>query len=57
MQQNHPSSTSTPQVPGQDLPRKDWTTLNRLRTGWGSFAASMQEWGLADSAHCECVVT
>ena len=41
-------------VPGQHLPRKAWTTLNRLRTGVGRFAASMQRWGLAESAHCEC---
>ena len=41
-------------VPGQDLPRKDWTTLNRLRTGVGRFGASMQRWGLKDNAHCEC---
>ena len=41
-------------VPGQHLPRKAWTTLNRLRTGVGRFAAYMQRWGLAESAHCEC---
>ena len=41
-------------VPGQDLPRKEWTTLNRLRTGVGRFGASMQRWGLTDSARCEC---
>ena len=42
-------------VPGQHLPRKEWTTLNRLRTGVGRFGAAMQKWGLTDSAHCECV--
>lgn len=41
-------------VPGQHLPRKEWTTLNRLRTGVGRFGAAMQKWGLTDSAHCEC---
>lgn len=41
-------------VLGQHLPRKQWTTLNRLRTGVGRFGAAMQKWGLVDSAHCEC---
>ena len=41
-------------VPGQHVPRKEWTTLNRLRTGVGRFGAAMQKWGLTDSAHCEC---
>lgn len=30
------------------------TTMKRLRTGLGRFNASMQKWGLADSAACEC---
>ena len=33
---------------------KQWTTLNRLRTGVGRYKASMKKWGLADSAACEC---
>lgn len=41
-------------APGRYLPRRDWNTLNRLRTGGGRFAAAMQKWGLADRAHCEC---
>lgn len=39
---------------GDDLPRRQWTTLNRLRSGVGRFNAAMQRWGLADSAACEC---
>lgn len=39
---------------GEDLPRRQWTTLNRLRTGVGRFAASMKGWGLRDSAACDC---
>ena len=42
-------------VKGEDLSRKHWTTLNRLRTGVGRYRASMKKWGLADSAACECV--
>ena len=41
-------------VKGEDLSRKHWTTLNRLRAGVGRYRASMQKWGLADSAACEC---
>ena len=41
-------------VEGEDLPRRQWTLLNRLRTGVGCFKTSMKKWGLADSATCEC---
>ena len=41
-------------IGGDDLPRRQWTTLNRLRTGVGRFKTSMKTWGLADSAACEC---
>ena len=41
-------------VKREDLSRKQWTTLNRLRTGVGRYKASMKKWGLADSAACEC---
>ena len=41
-------------VKGEELSRKHWTTLNRLRTGVGRYRASMKTWGLADSAACEC---
>ena len=39
---------------GEELSRKHWTTLNRLRTGVGRYRASMKKWELADSAACEC---
>ena len=39
---------------GEHLPRRHWTLLNRLRTGVGRFKTSMKEWGLAESAACEC---
>ena len=41
-------------VKGEDLSRKQLTTLNRLRTGVGRYRASMKKWGLAASAACEC---
>ena len=41
-------------VMGEDLSRKHWTTLNRLRTVVGRYKASMKKWELADSAACEC---
>ena len=41
-------------VKGEELNRKHWTTLNRLRTGVGRYRASMKKWGLADNAACEC---
>ena len=41
-------------IKGEELSRKHWTTLNRLRTGVGRYRASMKKWGLADSATCEC---
>ena len=39
---------------GEHLPRRHWTLLNRLQAGVGRFKTSMKEWGLAESAACEC---
>ena len=46
--------TSDPEegVKGNDLSRKHWTTLNRLRTGIGRYRSSMKKMGLADSVAC-----
>ena len=41
-------------VKGEELSRKHWTTLNRLRTGVCRYRASMKKRGLADCAACEC---
>ena len=47
-----PPGTNIP--PGADLPRREWVTLNHLRTGVGRFGASMYRWGLSPSAACLC---
>ena len=39
---------------GEELPRRQWTLLNRLRTGVGRFKSSMSKWGLVDGTACEC---
>ena len=39
---------------GEDLPRRQWTLLNRLRTRVGRFKSAMKKWGLAASSACEC---
>ena len=41
-------------VPGQDLPRRQWTTYNRIRTGVGRFGEAMKRWGLKSTSECEC---
>jgi len=33
-------------LPGFDLERKDWTLLNRFRTGHGQCAATLHDWGI-----------
>ena len=45
-----PPGTNIP--PGADLPRREWVTLNRLRTGVSHFGANMYRWGLRPSAAC-----
>ena len=42
------------EILGTELPRRQWITLNRLRSGVGQFVSSMKECGLKDSAECEC---
>lgn len=41
-------------VPGFSLPRKEWVTLNRIRTGHGRCAHHMHKWGLTDNPGCDC---
>ena len=40
--------------PGSDLLRKEWSTLNRLRTGVGRFNYCLSKWGLRSSSSCSC---
>lgn len=42
------------QVPGFELPRRHWTTVNRLRTGHGRCNYLMNKWQFKDSAACSC---
>ena len=46
-----PSSLVQIIPPGADLPRREWVTLNRLRTRFG---ANVFRWGLRPSATCLC---
>ena len=42
------------QQPGFDLPRRQWSLLNRFRTGQGHCQSNLQGWGLAASDLCDC---
>lgn len=44
----------TEKVPGFDLPRKYWTTVNRFRTGHGRCNYLMKKWKFVESASCTC---
>lgn len=39
---------------GMDLSRKQWTYLNRFRTGVGRSNSWKHKWGLADNQSCDC---
>jgi hypothetical protein len=40
--------------PGFDLPRQQWKTLNRFRTGQGRCATNLVRWGQATDPTCSC---
>ena len=44
----------TIQLPGFDLPRRQWSTLNQFRTDQGHCRACHKRWGLTDSELCDC---
>ncbi|KAJ8351235.1 hypothetical protein SKAU_G00227110 [Synaphobranchus kaupii] len=48
----HLVSDPTQQVPGTNLPRRQWSTLNRFRTGHGPCLASLHRWGSSPSPLC-----
>lgn len=39
---------------GFNLPRKEWSKLNRIRTGCTKCRHMLYKWGLADSPSCDC---
>ncbi|XP_055714418.1 uncharacterized protein LOC129808670 [Phlebotomus papatasi] len=41
-------------VEGLNLSRKDWATLNRIRTGCARTAANLHKWGIKDDPKCDC---
>lgn len=41
-------------VPGQQLARHEWVTLNRLRTGHGRSGEMLHKWKMRDSPGCDC---
>jgi hypothetical protein len=40
--------------PGFDLPRRQWSLLNRFRTGQGHCRSCLAKWGQASSDLCDC---
>lgn len=44
----------TQKPPGFDLPRRTWTTLNRIRTQHGRCAYLLHKWGKQPSPYCDC---
>ena len=44
----------TIQLPGMDLPRDQWSLLNRFRTDAGPCRNIMHEWGYIASPLCDC---
>ena len=47
-------SDPTIQLPGMDLPRGQWSLLNRFRSDAGPCRNSMHEWGYIASRLCDC---
>jgi hypothetical protein len=42
------------QVPGFTLKRREWVTLNRIRTRHGGCGEMLFKWGMKDSPACDC---
>ena len=50
----HLVSDPNQQVPCTTLPRRQWSTLNRFRTGHGPCLASLHKWCSSPSPLCAC---
>ena len=44
----------TIRLPGFDLHRRQWSLLNRFRTGHGHCNACHKKWGFTDNELCDC---
>ena len=44
----------TIRLPGFDLHRRQWSLLNRFRTGQGHCNACRQKWGFTNNKLCDC---
>jgi len=44
----------TIRLPGFDLHRRQWSLLNRFRTGQGHCNACHKKWGFTDNELCDC---
>ena len=45
---------TTIRLPGFDLHRRQWSLLNRFRTGQGHCNACHKKWGFTDNELCDC---
>jgi len=48
------ANDATVRVPGFSLPRAQWCTLNRFRTGQSRCASCLKKWGLSSLELCAC---
>jgi len=46
--------TVTVRAPSFHLPRRQWSLLNRFRTGQGHCETCRKKWGLTDNEMCDC---
>lgn len=55
MQASSPNTIDPTKImPGMELPRHIWKTLNRIRTSHGVCRDSLYKWGFAESPSCDC---
>ena len=51
---SHLIADPSQRVPGFELPKATWTSINRIRTNHGRCAAFLLKWGVVDNASCDC---